>query len=223
MFRRVYESIDKRLAIDGTLKDVLDHPVPEHANPLKHPSAFVYCFGGIAALIILVMIASGLFMMFYYVPSPDHAYDSVQYIMNEVTLGWLVRNIHRWGASALIIMVVLHAFRVYLQGAYKNPREMNWVAGLLLLMIVLSFGFTGYLLPWTQRSYWATSVGTSLISLVPFVGNQLLILVRGGAEVGAVTLVRFFAIHVGFLPALLILMLGIHFFIVRKQGISGPM
>ncbi len=220
MLERIYNAIDKRLNIKETIRDQLDHPVPEHVNPLKHPSAYVYCFGGIAAFIIMLMFLTGLFLVIYYVPSPDHAYDAIQYIMNGVTLGWLVRGIHFWGATALVIMVALHMLRVYFQGAYKNPREMNWVVGVLLLVIVLAFSFTGYLLPWTQRSYWATTVGTSMVSLVPFVGNYLLQLVRGGNEVGATTLVRFYAIHIGFLPATLMLLLGLHFFMIRKQGIS---
>lgn len=223
MLGRIYDAIDKRLHIKGVIEEQLNHPVPDHVNPLKHPRAFVYCFGGIAALLILLLFLTGLFLVVYYVPSPDHAYDSIQYIINKVTLGWLVRGIHFWGASALVVMVFLHALRVYLHGAYKNPREMNWVIGILLLFIVLAFSFTGYLLPWTQRSYWATTVGTSMVSLVPFVGNYLLQLVRGGAEVSSPTLVRFFAIHIGLLPVILLLLLGLHFFIVRRQGISGPL
>ncbi|MBI4186870.1 MAG: cytochrome b N-terminal domain-containing protein [Chloroflexi bacterium] len=222
MLGRIYDAIDKRLTIKKTIRDQLNHPVLEHVNPLKHPRAFVYCFGGITAFIIVLMFLTGLFMLVYYIPSPDHAYDSVQYIMNNVTMGWLVQGIHFWGATAVVVMIVLHMLRVYFHGAYKNPRELNWVVGILLLLIVLGFSFTGYLLPWTQRSYWATSVGTSMISLVPFVGDYLLKLVRGGAEIGAPTLLRFFAIHIGFLPLMLVLLLGAHFFIVRRQGISRP-
>ncbi len=223
MLERIYNAIDKRLAIKEIISDQLDRPAPEHTNPLKHPSAFVYCFGGIAVFIILLLFLTGLFLVIYYVPSPDHAYDSIQYIMNNVTLGRLVRGIHYWGASALVAMVVIHALRVYLHGAYKNPREMNWVIGVLLLLIVLAFSFTGYLLPWDQKSYWATTVGTSMISLVPFISDSLLKLVRGGNEVGAMSLVRFYAIHIGFLPAIVMLLLGLHFFMVRKQGISRPL
>jgi menaquinol-cytochrome c reductase cytochrome b subunit len=223
MLERIYNAIDKRLNIKEAIRYQLDHPVPEHVNPLKHPSAFVYCFGGIAAFIILLLFLTGLFLVIYYVPSPDHAYDSIQYIMNSVTLGWLLRGIHHWGASAVVIMVVLHALRVFFHGAYKNPRELNWVVGVLLLLIVLGFSFTGYLLPWDQRSYWATSVGTSMVSLVPFLGDYLLQLVRGGSEVGAITLVRFYAIHIGFLPAIVGLLLGLHFFMISKQGIARPL
>lgn len=143
--------------------------------------------------------------------------------MNKVTFGPLLRGIHYWGATAIIIMVGLHTLRVFLHGAYKNPREMNWVVGVLLLVIVLGLSFTGYLLPWNQRSFWATSVGTSMVSLVPFIGDYLLKVMRGGADIGAVTLVRFYAIHIGFLPVLLALLLGLHFLMVRRQGISRPL
>ncbi len=223
MLGRLYDAINKRLGIKGEVNDQLNRPVPEHVDPIKHPLAFGYCFGGITAFIGLLLFVTGLFLVVYYIPSPDHAYDSVEYITNTVTLGWLVRGIHYWGATAIVIMVGLHTLRVYFHGAYKNPREMNWVVGVLLLVVVLAFSFTGYLLPWNQRSYWATSVGTSMISLVPFIGVYLLDLMRGGAEVGAVTLVRFYAIHIGFLPAILVLLLALHFFMVRRQGVSGPL
>ncbi len=223
MLGRIYDVIDKRLTIKEAVRSFMDRSVPEHTNPFKHPAAFVYCFGGITAFITLLLFLTGLFLVVYYIPSPDHAYDSVEYITNTVTLGWLVRGIHHWGASAIVIMVGLHTLRVYFHGAYKNPREMNWAVGVLLLLIVLAFSFTGYLLPWNQRSYWATSVGSSMISLVPFVGNYLFKLMRGGVDVSAVTLVRFYAIHIGFLPAILMLLLGSHFFIVRRQGISRPL
>ncbi len=219
----IYDAIDKRLTIKEAVRNFLDHRVPEHANPLKHPSAFGYCFGGITAIIGLLLFLTGLFLVVYYIPSPDHAYDSVEYITNTVALGWLVRGIHHWGATAIVIMIGLHTLRVYFHGAYKNPREMNWVVGILLLLIVLAFSFTGYLLPWNQKSYWATSVGTSMIGLVPFIGDYLLRLMRGGADIGAVTLVRFYAIHVGFLPVILLPLLGSHFFMVRRQGISRPL
>ncbi len=223
MLGRLYDAINKRLGIKGEVNDQLNRPVPEHVDPIKHPLAFVYCFGGITAFIGLLLFLTGLFLVVYYIPSPDHAYDSVEYITSTVTLGWLVRGIHYWGATAIVIMVGFHTLRVYFHGAYKNPREMNWVVGVLLLVVVLAFSFTGYLLPWNQRSYWATSVGTSMISLVPFIGVYLLDLMRGGAEVGAVTLVRFYAIHIGFLPAIIVPLLALHFFMVRRQGVSEPL
>lgn len=223
MLEQLYDAVNKRLGIKGEVNGQLNRPVEEHTNPVKHLSAFVYCFGGITAFLGALLFLTGIFLVIYYVPSPDHAYDSVEYITNTVTLGWLVRGIHHWGATGIVIMVGLHMLRVYLHGAYKKPREMNWLVGVFLLLVVLGFSFTGYLLPWNQRSYWATSVGTSMISLVPFIGDYMLRLMRGGAEIGAVTLVRFYAIHIGVLPALLVPFMVFHFFMVRRQGISGPL
>lgn len=223
MWQRLYDAVDERLKIKGLLQEFLAHRVPSHANPLKNPRAFVYCFGGITAAIAVIMLLTGIFLAVYYVPSPDHAYDSVEYIQTQVKLGWLVRGIHHWGGSAIVVMVIIHMLRVYLHGAYRKPRELNWMLGVGLLLIVLGLAFTGYLLPWHQRSYWATSVGTNMISLVPYIGEYLMRIIRGGTEVGAVTLVRFYAFHVGFLPLLGVILLLLHFLMVRRQGISRPL
>lgn len=220
---RIYTFIDKRLNLTPTLQKFANYPVPDHANPLKTPKALIYCFGGIAFLIIVLQILTGMFLMLYYVPSPDHAYESVNYIQNEVTFGAFVRSLHTIGASAAVVMVVLHMLRVFLTGSYKNPREMNWIVGVFLLFIVLTFGFTGYLLPWDQKAYWATTVGVNLIASVPLVGDFLAGVLMGGSDAGAVTLVRFFTIHVMFLPVLLVIFLVAHFFMVRRQGISHPL
>lgn len=220
---RMFNYLDERLDLSPLLKKFADHPVPDHANPLKTRSAFIYCFGGISFLIILIQLLTGMFLMFYYVPSPDHAYNSVVYIQSEVAFGAFVHNLHRVGASATVVMVVLHMLRVFLTGSYKKPRELNWVAGVFLLFIVLGFGFTGYLLPWDQKAYWATTVGVNLVESVPLIGDFLAEVLMGGRDAGALTLPRFYAIHVMFLPALLIIFLAAHFFMVRRQGISRPL
>lgn len=220
---RMYRFLDERLNLSPLIRKLADHPVPDHVNVLKRPSAFVYCFGGISFLLILLEILTGMFLMLYYVPSPDHAYQSVNYIQNEVMFGSLIRGIHRVGASAAVLMVFLHMMRVYFTGSYKKPRELNWIAGLALLGIVMGFGFTGYLLPWDQKAYWATAVGVNVAASVPLAGDFLASVLRGGPEVGTLTLSRFFAIHVIFLPALLIIFLAAHFFMLRRQGISRPL
>jgi menaquinol-cytochrome c reductase cytochrome b subunit len=220
---RIYKFLDDRLALGPLISGIADHPVPDHANPLKTPSAFMYCFGGIAFFILLIQALTGVFLMFYYVPSPDHAYESVKYIQNEVAFGALVQSVHRVGASAAVVMVLLHMLRVVLTGSYKNPRELNWVVGVFLLLVVVGFSFTGYLLPWDQKAYWATTVGVNMVATIPLAGGVLADVLRGGSEVGSLTLVRFFVIHVIFLPALLILFLAAHFFMVRRQGISRPL
>ncbi|MDR2825598.1 MAG: cytochrome b N-terminal domain-containing protein [Deltaproteobacteria bacterium] len=220
---RIYKFLDERLNLSPLVKDIADHPVPDHANPLKTPSAFMYCFGGIAFFIILLQVLTGVFLMLYYVPSPDHAYASVSYIQNETAFGSLVQGAHRVGASVAVLMVLLHMLRVVFTGSYKNPRELNWVVGVFLLLVVVGFSFTGYLLPWDQKAYWATTVGVNMVATVPLVGEFLADVLRGGDEVGALTLVRFFVIHVMFLPALLVVFLAAHFFMIRRQGLSRPL
>jgi menaquinol-cytochrome c reductase cytochrome b subunit len=220
---KIYQFIDKRLNITPLLKEVADHPVPDHANPLKTRSAFIYCFGGISFFILLLQVLTGMFLMLYYVPSPDHAYASVTYIKNEVAFGGFVQNLHRVGASAAVLMVFLHMMRVYFTKSYKNPRELNWIVGVVLLFIVVGFSFSGYLLPWDQKAYWATTVGINMMETIPLLGGFLADALRGGSEVGTLTLVRFFVFHVMFLPVLLVIFLVAHFFMVRRQGISRPL
>jgi quinol-cytochrome oxidoreductase complex cytochrome b subunit len=156
------------------------------------------------------------------VPTPDHAYDSVQFITTEVTAGWFIRGLHHWGASAMVIVTVLHMLRVILHGAYKFPREVTWITGVFLLIIVIGFGFTGYLLPWDQKAFWATTVGTRIAEVTPIFGESLLRIMRGGTELSAVTLARFFGVHVWFLPAALMILVGIHLYLIIRIGISAP-
>jgi menaquinol-cytochrome c reductase cytochrome b subunit len=220
---RIYQFLDERLNLTPLLRDITDHPVPDHANVLKTRSAFIYCFGGIAFFIILLQALSGVFLMLYYSPTPEDAHASVTYIQNETAFGALLQGLHRVGASAAVIMVLLHMLRVFFTGSYKNPRELNWVVGVFLLLIVLAFGFTGYLLPWDQKAYWATTVGLNMVANVPLIGDFLASALRGGNEMGTLTLLRFFVIHVMFLPALLAIFLAAHFFMLRRQGISRPL
>jgi len=223
MIKRTYDWIDERLNVTPLWRDLADHDVPAHVNPANKMSSFVYCFGGLTFLIIVTQILSGMFLSMYYVPDINNAYYSVKYITDQVLLGQVVRGMHFWGASLVIIMMFLHMLRVFFTGAYKAPRELNWVVGVLIFVVVLAFGFTGYLLPWDQKAYWATSVGANLASAVPFIGPYLKILLAGGSTIGALTLTRFFAIHVFFLPAALLVLLGLHFIMIRKAGIAGPM
>jgi quinol-cytochrome oxidoreductase complex cytochrome b subunit len=164
---------------------------------------------------------TGILLTIYYVPTPDHAYDSVQYITTQVQAGWLIRGLHHWGASAMVVLVVLHMLRVIYYGAYKFPREVTWFSGILLLIIVIGFGFTGYLLPWDQKAYWATTVGTRIAATPPLIGNTILLIVRGGEELSAVTLARFFGVHIWVLPTALLLLILIHMFLVIRIGISA--
>ncbi|GAB4073587.1 menaquinol-cytochrome c reductase cytochrome b subunit [Barrientosiimonas marina] len=224
MLQKLYDWIDERVDVTPLWRDLADHEVPEHVNPAHHFSAFVYCFGGLTFFVVVIQILSGMFLTMYYVPDIENAWRSVYYLQTEVAHGQIVRGMHHWGASVVIVMLLLHTLRVFFQGAYKKPRELNWMVGVLLFFSILGLGFTGYLLPWDNKSYFATEVGLNIASDVPFIGDELKTLLAGDEDiVGAQTLTRFFAIHVFFLPAVLFVLLGVHFILIRKQGISGPL
>jgi len=180
-----------------------------------------YTLGSATLFLAVNQAVTGILLTIYYVPTPDHAYDSVQYITTQVAMGWLIRGLHHWGASAMVVMVVLHMLRVIFYGAYKYPRELTWITGVVLLLVVIGFGFTGYLLPWDQKAYWATTVGTRIAGTPPIVGDYLLRIMRGGADLSAVTLARFFGAHIWVLPATLALLVGVHLYLIIKIGISA--
>ncbi|HET7580592.1 MAG TPA: cytochrome b6 [Bacillales bacterium] len=223
MLAKFYDWIDERLDITPMWRDLADHEVPEHVNPAYHFSAFVYCFGGLTFFIIVIQILSGMFLTMYYVPDIERAWDSVYFLQNQVAFGEIVRGMHHWGASLVLVMVFLHTLRVFFTGSYKKPREMNWVVGVLMFLILLGLGFTGYLLPWDMKAYFATKVGLQIAASIPIIGPWIQTILQGDQLVGAQTLARFFAIHVFFLPAVLFGLLAAHFFMIRKQGISGPL
>ena len=179
-------------------------------------------FGGIALFLFGIQAATGTLLALYYKPAPEVAYDSVTSIMSDINFGWLIRSMHHWAANLMILFVALHLLRVFYQAAFKRPRELTWIIGIGLLGITLVFGFTGYLLPWDQRAYWATVVGTEIAGSVPVVGEQLLLLLRGGADVTAATLSRFFGIHVLVLPIALVLLLAAHLTFVHQLGLADP-
>lgn len=180
-----------------------------------------YTFGSATLFVATVQIVTGILLTIYYVPTPDHAYDSVQFITTQVTAGWLIRGLHHWGASAMVLLAGIHMLRVVLAGAYKYPREMTWLTGVFLLLIVVGFGFTGYLLPWDQKAFWGTTVGTRIVGTAPGVGDFILRVLQGGPEISAVTLARFFGVHVWVLPATLLILLSIHLYLVVRIGISA--
>lgn len=223
MLQKVYDWIDERVDLTPMWRDLADHEVPEHVNPAHHFSAFIYCFGGLTFFIIMIQILSGMFLALYYVPDILNAHASMEYLQHELAFGAIVRGMHHWGASVVIVMLFLHTLRVFFQGAYKKPREMNWVVGMLMFFVILGLGFTGYLLPWDNKAYFATKVGIEIAGSVPVLGPYIATFLQGGDVVGAETLTRFFAIHVFFLPAALFVLLAVHFILIRRQGISGPL
>jgi quinol-cytochrome oxidoreductase complex cytochrome b subunit len=211
---RVWGWLDGRYQL-GSLMDALLHvDIPRAAR--------TYYLGGITLFFFIVQAITGILLSLYYQPSPDRAYDSILFIMNEVNFGWLIRSIHSWGANLMILFCLLHLLRIFFQGVYKLPREITWVVGALLLGVTLGFGFTGYLLPWDQRAFWATTVGSEIAGAVPLIGDQLLVFLRSGPEVTARTLSRFFGVHVLVLPASLLVLLAVHLAFVHQQGLADP-
>lgn len=183
---------------------------------------WMYTLGSATGVTFLLLLFTGAFLIMNYVPSPDHAWDSIQYIMNEVPFGGFIRSVHFWSASAIVVMVGLHGMRVFFMAAYKYPRELTWVTGTLIFILVMGAAFTGYLLPWDQRAYWATNVGTGIAGSLPLVGSYVQKILMGGTSIGAITLTRFFTFHVAIVAPLLILIVALHVFLVIRLGISGP-
>lgn len=213
MATRLGNWLDERVHWQGVWQAIFLRKVPK-VN-------WFYTLGSATLFVALNQVVTGILLTIYYVPTPDHAYDSVQFITQEVTAGWLIRGLHHWGASAMVVLCVLHMLRVIFSGAYKFPREVTWWTGVILLVVVIGFGFTGYLLPWDQKAFWATTVGTRIAGVTPFIGDVLLRLLRGGEELSAVTLARFYGIHVWVLPASLLLLIGFHMYLVIRIGISA--
>jgi quinol-cytochrome oxidoreductase complex cytochrome b subunit len=209
---KLFTWLDERLGLTDIYNLTLDRSVPK-VN-------WWFTLGSASLFLFAMQAVTGIFLAVYYVPSPDVAYESIQYIMNEVQFGWLIRGIHHWGATLMVIVVFVHMLRTFFYGAYKYPREITWLTGVLLLLSTLGMGFTGYLLPWNQRAYWATTVGTEIAGTVPFIGDFILRVLRGGSDLSAVTLARFFAVHIWVLPAVILLMIGIHLYLVIRLGIS---
>lgn len=185
-------------------------------------SAWLYTLGSASLTVFLVQALSGALLAMNYVPSPDHAYDSLRYIESQVFLGKLMRGLHHWGASFMVVLAGLHMLRVYFMGSYKYPRETTWLAGVALFLLILGLSFTGYLLPWDQKAYWATVVGTNIAGQVPVLGPSIAGILRGGADMGPATLTRFYAMHVIILPVLTVSLIAVHLFLVIWHGISEP-
>ena len=212
---KVYDWFEERLEIQAIADDITSKYVPPHVN-------IFYCLGGITPTRFLVQVATGFAMTFYHRPTVTEAFYSVQYTMTEVNFGWLIRSVHRWSASMMVLMMILHVFRVYLTGGFKKPRELTWVTGVILAVSTVSFGVTGYSLPWDQIGYWAVKIVTGVPEAIPLVGSSLVELLRGSASVGQSTLTRFYSLHTFVLPLLTAVFMLMHFLMIRKQGISGP-
>jgi quinol-cytochrome oxidoreductase complex cytochrome b subunit len=213
---RLWSFFFERLGLEDALALAAKKTVPIHR------STPFYFLGGMALFLFGIQIVTGILLSLYYKPSPDQAFESVRAIMTEVDFGWLMRSVHSWSANLLIGVLFLHVLTTYMMRAYRRPREFTWITGVLLLGIFMAFGFSGYLLPWNKLAFSATRVGTAIVGVVPVIGDQLLLLARGGEEVTGDTLARFYALHVVILPLAAFALLGAHLFLVQKHGMSSP-
>jgi menaquinol-cytochrome c reductase cytochrome b subunit len=207
--------LEERSGLVGGVKYFLFRKVPRD-------SSWWHTLGSATLTAFLVQAGTGVILAFYYKPSPDEAYASIEHITNDLTLGWLVRGMHRWGASVFIILMFFHMARVFLFGAYKYPRELNWIVGVLLLVTGMFEGFTGYLLPWDQTAYWATVVGININASAPIAGPWIASFLRGGAEIGTDTISRWYALHMLLIPGALFALIGLHLYLVVRLGVSSP-
>jgi ubiquinol-cytochrome c reductase cytochrome b subunit len=207
--------INERWPLDTLLKLSLD-------EEMVGGTSFFYVFGSSVLTMFLLQAVTGIWQLLYFVPATDHGYVSLSYLRTQVPFGWLIHGLHYWGASAMIILIGLHMSRVFLWGAYKHPRQLTWLIGVFLLLFTLAMGFTGPVLPWDERGYWEAEVGTSMPGTVPYIGAVITHLLRGSSDLGQMTVSRFFFLHAGVLPTILIILIGLHLISFRKSGISGP-
>jgi menaquinol-cytochrome c reductase cytochrome b subunit len=207
--------VDQRLAASGFLTGMLFRKVPKGTN-------WFYTLGSATLFAFIVQAVTGVFLAMFYVPSATQAYASIAHINNDVPLGQLVHGMHKWGASVMVILIFLHMGRTFFFGAYKYPRELNWVIGVVLLILTMTMAFTGYLLPFDQRSFWASIVGININGTGPVVGPYLSDFLRAGPELGATTLARFYAIHMLLVPGAIIALIGAHMYLVVKLGTTAP-
>jgi len=215
VWRRVVSWVDERLNIMPLWHGFLDRKVPKGIG-------WFHVFGSATLFLLVLQFVTGIFLTVYYAPSTEHAYRSIEFITGQVPFGRFVAGVHLWSASILVVVIGVHMLRTFVYGAYKYPREATWITGAVLLLLVLAFAFTGYLLPYDQKAYWATVVGTNIAGAAPLVGDWALRILRGGTAVGALTLQRFYAFHIWVLPAALVLFVAAHLFMVIRQGIAAP-
>jgi len=222
LFRQPYPNTSRTRAL-AVMNNVFLHLHPVRVKRHAVRYTYTFCLGGISFFLFLSLTVTGLYLMFFYVPSVSRAYQDIQAIEASVAFGTLVRNMHRWAAHLMVLTVFLHMIRVFYHGAYKPPREFNWVVGVILLFLTLGLSFTGYLLPWDQIAFWAVTVGSQMATYVPLVSSEFGFILLGGVSVGQETLLRFYVLHVIALPLIAAIFMIVHFWRIRKDGgISGP-
>ena len=223
LFRQPYPTTSRTRAL-AVMNNVFLHLHPVRVKKHAVRYTYTFCLGGVSFFLFLVLTVTGVYLMFFYVPSVTRAYQDILSIENSVAFGTFVRNMHRWGAHLMVLTVFLHMIRVFYHGAYKPPREFNWLIGVILLFCTLWLSFTGYLLPWDQIAFWAITVGTQMATYAPLLSRESSFILLGGVEVGQGTLIRFYVMHVIAFPLITAIFLIVHFWRIRKDGgISGPM
>jgi quinol-cytochrome oxidoreductase complex cytochrome b subunit len=222
LFRQPYPTTSRTRAL-AVMNNVFLHLHPVRVKKHAVRYTYTFCLGGVSFFLFLVLTVTGVYLMFFYVPSVTRAYQDILSIENSVAFGTFVRNMHRWGAHLMVLTVFLHMIRVFYHGAYKPPREFNWVIGVILLFCTLWLSFTGYLLPWDQIAFWAITVGTQMATYAPLLSKESSFVLLGGVEVGQGTLIRFYVMHVIAFPLITAILMVVHFWRIRKDGgISGP-
>ena len=214
--RTIWAWLDSRLGLQPFVELAREKKIPLHRHTIW------YYFGGMTLFLFVTQVVTGALLLLYYRPSAEAAFESVQFIMGEVRFGWLVRSIHSWSANLMIATLFIHLSSVYFMKAYRPPRELTWVTGVLLLFVSLAFGFSGYLLPWNTLAFFATKVGTEVAGVVPVIGHFLVRFLRGSEDVTGATLTRFFAFHVAILPAVTVSIVLVHLLLVQRHGMSVP-
>jgi quinol-cytochrome oxidoreductase complex cytochrome b subunit len=222
LFRQPYPTTSRTRAL-AVMNNVFLHLHPVRVKKHAVRYTYTFCLGGVSFFLFLVLTVTGVYLMFFYVPSVTRAYQDILSIENSVAFGTFVRNMHRWGAHLMVLTVFLHMIRVFYHGAYKPPREFNWAIGVVLLFCTLWLSFTGYLLPWDQIAFWAITVGTQMATYAPLLSQESSFILLGGVEVGQGTLIRFYVMHVIAFPLIIAILMVVHFWRIRKDGgISGP-
>ena len=216
-WKGVYGWVDERVNLEDLVNFMGKKYVPVHRYSVW------YYFGGVSLFLFIIQVVTGILLLFYYKGSADLAFESVQFIMSKVQFGWLIRSIHTWSANLFILSIFIHMFSVYFEKAYRKPREITWITGVLMFFMALGFGFSGYLLPWNELSFFATKVGSDIAGQVPLIGEPLKEFIRGGQDVTGATLSRLFGFHVALLPGIFTIILGIHLILIQRQGISEPL
>lgn len=216
LLQKTFAYLDSRFMLSELFRLAKKKKVPEHKY------SFWYYFGGICLFLFVIQVITGILLLLYYTPSVDTAHESITYIMSQVKFGWLMRSVHSWSANILIGAIFIHMFSSYFLKAYRPPREITWASGFFLLLLFLAFGFSGYLLPWNELSFFATRVGADIAGTIPFVGKYIKTFILGGPEVSGATISRFFWLHVAILPAFTAIILGIHLLLVQILGMSKP-